>query len=110
MVSVAWGAFAAMFGPTLYLGVRWKRATPQGAIAGLIAGIIIGGVFGVLNLTVFADDPILTDFNIAAIGTVIGAIAMIIVSLLTKPVESPIFSHFKNKKASVDTTKITNSL
>jgi sodium/proline symporter len=98
VVSVAWGAFAAMFGPALYLGIRWKRATPQGAIAGLICGILIGGVIGVLNLTAFSSNPILSGFNIAAVGTVIGTIVLVVVSLLTKPVESPIFSHFKNNK------------
>ncbi|WP_078428045.1 sodium/proline symporter [Alkalihalobacterium alkalinitrilicum] len=99
VVSVAWGAFAAMFAPALYLGIRWRRATPQGAIAGLLTGIAVGGIIGILNLTVFSSDPLLAGFNVAAVGTVLSTIMLVVVSLLTKPVDSPIFDHFTNKSS-----------
>jgi sodium/proline symporter len=100
LMAVAWGALAAMLGPVLYLGVRWKRATSQGAIAALVTGIGIGGVLALLNRTVFADDPLLAPWNIAAIGVVASYLALIVVSLLTKPQESRMFEHFGDRVAS----------
>ncbi|OZM80744.1 hypothetical protein [Pseudonocardia sp. MH-G8] len=94
LMAVAWGALAAMLGPVLYLGVRWKRATTQGAIAALVAGIAIGGVLALLNRTVFADAPLLAPWNIAAIGVAVSYLALIVVSLLTKPQPSRMFAHF----------------
>ncbi|MGY1638576.1 sodium/proline symporter [Geodermatophilus sp. SYSU D00742] len=94
LMAVAWGALAAMLGPVLYLGVRWKRATSQGAIASLLAGIGIGGVLALLNQTLFADDPLLSPWNIAGIGVIGSYTALIVVSLLTKPQASRMFEHF----------------
>ncbi|MGY1632053.1 hypothetical protein ACI784_10165 [Geodermatophilus sp. SYSU D01186] len=94
LMAVAWGALAAMLGPVLYLGVRWKRATSQGAIASLLAGIGIGGVLALLNQTVFADDPLLSPWNIAGIGVIGSYVALVVVSLLTKPQVSRMFEHF----------------
>lgn len=105
VVAVAWGAFSAMFGPALYLGIRWKRVTPQGAVAGILTGILVGGILGILNLTVFKASPVLPMWNIGALGVILGTIALVVVSLLTKPVESPIFAHFK--KSEPVTTKAT---
>lgn len=105
VVSVAWGAFAAMFAPALYLGVRWKRATPQGAVAGLLTGIIFGGVLGILNLTVFNNNPILPQFNVAVLGTILGTVALVTVSLLTKPTESVVFNHFNKSQAVITNTR-----
>jgi sodium/proline symporter len=87
-------ALAAMLGPVLYLGVRWKRATSQGAVAALVTGIGIGGVLALLNRTLFADDPLLAPWNIAAIGVAASYLVLIVVSLLTKPQPSRMFAHF----------------
>jgi sodium/proline symporter len=94
LMAVAWGALAAMLGPVLYLGVRWKRATSQGAIASLLTGIGVGGVLALLNQTVFADDPLLSPWNIAGIGVAASYVVLIVVSLLTKPQASRMFEHF----------------
>lgn len=94
LMAVAWGALAAMLGPVLYLGVRWRRATKQGAIASLITGIAIGGVLALLNRTVFADDPILAPWNIAGIGVLASYVALVVGSLLSRPQESRMFAHF----------------
>lgn len=94
LMAVAWGALAAMLGPVLYLGLRWKRATSQGAIASLVAGISIGGILAVLNQTVFADDPVFAPWNVAAIGVVASYAALVVVSLLTKSQHSRAFEHF----------------
>ncbi len=99
LMAVAWGALAAMLGPVLYLGVRWKRATSQGAVAALVAGILIGGVLAMLNQTVFAEAPVFDPWNIAAIGVVASYLALIVVSLLTKPQPSRMFEHFTSETA-----------
>lgn len=94
LMAVAWGALAAMLGPVLYLGVRWKRATSQGAVAALVSGIGFGGVLALLNKTVFADDPLLSPWNVAGIGVAASYLALIVVSLSTKPQHSMMFDHF----------------
>ncbi|KID27951.1 Na+/proline symporter [Prauserella sp. Am3] len=99
LMAVAWGALAAMLGPVLYLGVRWRRATPQGAIAALIVGLAIGGVLALLNETVFAGDPVFAPWNIASIGVAASYLALIVVSLWTKPVPSRMFEHFSGDTA-----------
>ena len=38
LVSCAWGAFGAAFGPVILLSLYWKRLTYNGALAGIIAG------------------------------------------------------------------------
>lgn len=94
LMAVAWGALAAMLGPVLYVGLRWRRATSQGAVAALVVGIAIGGVAGLLNQTVFADDRLFAPWNVGAIGVIGAYLAIITVSLLTKPQRSEVFSHF----------------
>lgn len=95
LMAVAWGALAAMLGPVLYVGLRWRRATSQGAVAALIAGIVIGGIIGLLNKTLFREDPLFAPWNVAAIGVIAAFAAIIVVSLLSKPQPSRAFSHFE---------------
>jgi sodium/proline symporter len=97
LMAVAWGALAAMLGPVLYVGLRWRRATSQGAVAALVAGISIGGVIGLLNKTLWAEDPLLAPWNVAAIGVIASFTAIVVVSLLTKPQSSQAFSHFDSE-------------
>ncbi|MDR3049796.1 MAG: sodium/proline symporter [Elusimicrobiota bacterium] len=83
IVSFAWAGFGAAFGPLMLFSLFWRRATHKGAIAGLVTGgsmvfiwkLLIkplGGVFGIYEL--------LPSF-------VLSSLAIIIVSLLTKPNE-----------------------
>lgn len=94
LMAVAWGAFAAMLGPALYLGLRWKRANTPGAIASLLIGILIGGVCGILNSSTWADSPVFAPWNTAAVGVLFSYITLIGVSLLTRPERSVVFDHF----------------
>ncbi len=61
VVSFAWAGFGATFGPVMLLGLFWKRANRQGAIAGMIAGAVmifvwkfliapLGGVLAIYEL------------------------------------------------------------
>ncbi len=41
LVSCAWGAFGAAFGPVMILALFWKRMTYFGALAGIICGFVV---------------------------------------------------------------------
>lgn len=99
LMAVAWGALAAMLGPVLYLGMRWRRATTKGAIASLSAGIAVGGVLGILNQTLFRESPILSPWNIGALGVIASYLTHIVVSLSTPAEKSAIFAHFEDEKS-----------
>ena len=84
--AVAWAfCFAAsgLFFP-LVLGVWWKRANTQGAIAGMICGFVAGSAYlylihnGIIE-PVYAIDGL----RFALIGMPVSLIAMVVVSLMT---------------------------
>ena len=93
--SVAWAfdfAMSGLFFP-LVLGVWWKRATRQGAIAGIIAGIVSGTlyltwVFPKFSVPVWGgvNDPFLgiDHLRFGLIGAPICLVVMVVVSLMTK--------------------------
>ena len=45
LVSCAWGAFGAAFGPVVLLALFWKRLTYLGALAGIIAGFAVDALW-----------------------------------------------------------------
>ncbi len=85
--AVAWAfdfACSGLFFP-LVLGVWWKRANTAGAIAGMVAGFGIGSwylymVFNKLMDPWFGID----DIRFGIVGMVCSAVAMVVVSLVTK--------------------------
>jgi len=98
VVSFAWAGFGATFGPIMLFSLFWKRATRQGAIAGMLAGAFmvflwklvikpIGGVFGIYEL--------LPAF-------LFSCLAIVIVSLLTKKPSEEIQQEFEKAKNYVD--------
>lgn len=76
LVSNAWGVFGAAFGPTILLSLFWKRFNFKGAIA----GILVGGIVDICWLVFLSSTGI---YEILP-GFVIGSIAAVAVSLLTK--------------------------
>ena len=89
-MSYAWAGLGASFGPLTLFSLYWRRTNKQGAIAGMIAGaamVIIwhnlikplGGVFGIYEL--------LPAF-------LCSAIAIVVVSLLTKEPEQAVLDEF----------------
>ncbi|SFA89836.1 sodium/proline symporter [Acetitomaculum ruminis DSM 5522] len=61
VVSFAWAGFGAAFGPVMLLALFWKRSNRQGAVAGMITGVLMvfvwkyliapmGGVFSIYEL------------------------------------------------------------
>ncbi len=69
--------------PSLFLGLFWKRATKEGALAGLIAGMIG------CSCTAFIHNPI-PSVHVILWGLIPNFIVFIIVSLLTKPDEEAV--------------------
>ena len=45
LVSNAWGLFGAAFGPVILLSLFWKRFTFAGAVAGILAGAIVDALW-----------------------------------------------------------------
>ena len=85
--SVVWAfdfAMSGLFFP-LVLGVWWKRANRQGAVAGMVLGFLSGTWY--LYMTKFGGmDPWIGIDNLrfGIIGASVSLIAMIVVSLLTE--------------------------
>ena len=95
IVSFAWAGFGAGFGPVMICALFWKRTTLPGAIAGMVAGgamvfiwkyliAPIGGVFAIYEL--------LPAF-------LVGIIATIVVSLITKAPDKSIVDEFELAKS-----------
>ncbi|MBQ3109122.1 MAG: sodium/proline symporter PutP [Clostridia bacterium] len=76
LVENAWGVFGAAFGPAILLALFWRRFNFQGAVA----GILVGAAVDILWLA------FLKDFGLYEIipGFVLGLIAAVIVTLVTK--------------------------
>jgi sodium/proline symporter len=90
VVSYAWAGFGATFGPLVLLSLFWRRVNLPGALAGMVCGGVMvfvwheliapfGGIWGIYEL--------LPAF-------IIGLVAMVVVSLLTKPPSAEITEEF----------------
>ncbi|CAM2792273.1 sodium/proline symporter PutP [Actinomyces slackii] len=49
LVAFAWAGFGASFGPTILLCLYWRRLTAAGALAGMITGAVLVGLWGNLE-------------------------------------------------------------
>ncbi|TDQ83268.1 cation/acetate symporter [Dongia mobilis] len=91
--AVAWAfcfAMSGLFVP-LVLGVWWKRANRPGAIAGMIVGLGSGSLYLYLvkwgGMTPWIG---LDDLRFGIVGVVCSAVAMVVVTLMTKEPEKEI--------------------
>ncbi|MGH7477908.1 MAG: sodium:solute symporter family protein [Longimicrobiales bacterium] len=94
VVAFAFGLAAASFFPILVLGIFWSRATAQGAIAGMITGLVFTAGFILLNRSVqiFGTAEPLVDSVLGITAQGIGTVGMLLnfavtigVSLVTPP-------------------------
>lgn len=88
MVGTAFSLAASILFPALALGVFWKRANQQGAIAGMLTGLVICVYYMVKTHPALGGSASGQWFNIAPIsagvfGVPAGFLAIIVVSLLT---------------------------
>ena len=86
--AVAWAfdfAMSGLFFP-LILGVWWKRATRQGAIAGMIAGLASGTAYLIYVYPKFMGNPAwlgIDHLRFGIIGASVCLVVMVVVSLMT---------------------------
>jgi cation/acetate symporter len=97
VVAFAFGLAAASFFPVLLLGIFWKRATREGAIAGMLVGLGFTALMILLIRTPqilrFLDlsEPVIPSFfginaqGVGTVGMLLNLVVMIVVSLLTLP-------------------------
>ncbi len=85
MVENAWGLFGASFGPVVILSLFWKRFNYAGACAGIITGAVVDIAWLLLFTNTIMPAAVM-NIGIYEIlpGFVVGAIAAVAVSLLTK--------------------------
>lgn len=87
LVGNAWAGFGSAFGPLILLSLLWKRTT---AIAGLL-GMIVGG--GTVLAWVYIPHDYKEMYEMIP-GFILSFITIIIVSLLSKPVDASIETEF----------------
>ena len=91
--AVAWAfdfAMSGLFFP-LILGVWWKRATRQGAIAGMITGLASGTAYLIWVYPKFMGNPMLWGIDhlrFGIIGASVCLVVMVVVSLMTPEPDS----------------------
>ncbi len=87
LVTLAFGMAASIFFPVLFMSIWWRRYTRQGALATMIAGLVVSVVFVVATLSNVESVlglPVLVN---PALYSVPAAIAAgVLVSLVTKDV------------------------
>lgn len=92
VVAFAFGLAAASFFPVIILGIFWKRATKEGAIAGMIIGLTFtAALIGMIRAPqIFgAAAPVIPDFfginaqGVGTVGMILNFLTMWIVSLAT---------------------------
>lgn len=76
LVENAWGVFGAAFGPVILLSLFWRRFTFAGAVSGIVAGAAVD----ILWLACLKSTGI---YEIIP-GFVVGLLAAVVVSLLSK--------------------------
>ncbi|WP_066527575.1 sodium/proline symporter PutP [Corynebacterium bouchesdurhonense] len=94
LVGFAWAGFGAAFGPVVVASLYWRRLTAPGAIAGMVVGAVTVFVWG--SVPALAD----TIYEIVP-GVAFATIAMVLVSLLTKP-KSGVVEEFDRAVAVTD--------
>lgn len=92
MVGAAFSLASSTLFPALVLGVFWKRANQQGAVAGMLAGFGVCIYYMVQTYPLFGGSAEAQWFGIAPIsagifGVPAGMLAIVVVSLATPPPE-----------------------
>ena len=83
--SVIWAfdfAMSGLFWP-LVLGVWWSRANREGAIAGMILGLVSGAAYLVWVRNGGAGFLGITQLTFGIFGSTVSLVAMVVVSLMT---------------------------
>ena len=84
--SVIWAfdfAMSGLFFP-LVLGVWWKRANAQGAVAGMLLGLLSGTAYLIWVRNGGAGFWGVTQLTFGIVGSAVSLVSMVVVSLMTK--------------------------
>ena len=114
LVSAAWAAFGAAFGPVILLSLFWRRLNYKGAVSGIVTGFVVDILWMILfNFEYYGMTSVAYNTNLYEIlpGFVAGMIAAIAVSLLTaKPDKevTDLFDRFKGL-TSLEESDLTES-
>ncbi len=95
IVSFAWAGFGAGFGPLVICSLFWKRTTLPGAVAGLVSG---GAAVFVWKYLVRPLGGVWDIYELLP-AFVIGMIAIVVVSLMTKAPGNEIAAEFELVKS-----------
>lgn len=79
---VGWGLFAAALVPLLGVGLNWKGATTEGAIAGAAVGLVSN--LALATAVTFFDYGLPTGAAVEALSLIVAIMVTIIVSLFTQ--------------------------
>lgn len=92
VVAYAFGFAASTFFPVIVLGIFWRRASREGAIAGMLAGMAVTACyitwFAVLRPDLNAPAHWLFGISpegFGAVGAMVNTATLVVVSLLSKP-------------------------
>ena len=102
LVSAAWGAFGAAFGPVILLSLFWKRLNYKGAVSGIITGFVVDILWMILfNFEYYGMTSAAYNTNLYEIlpGFVAGMAAAIIVSLATAAPSKEVTDLFEKYQA-----------
>ena len=100
LVANAWAGFGAAFGPIVILSLGWKRLTPNGAVAGMIAGAVT--VLFWIYAPVLPEGAVLSSVLYEIVpGFLIGGATAIIVSLAGAPPPPEVAQRFDACEAEV---------
>lgn len=87
LVSAAWAAFGAAFGPVIILSLFWRRLNYKGAVASIVCGFIVDILWMILfNYEYYGDTSVIYNTGLYEIipGFIVGICVAIGVSLLTE--------------------------
>jgi cation/acetate symporter len=91
VVAYAFGLAASSFFPVMIAGIFWKRATKEGAIAAMLAGVLFTGGYIAFfkHLRPDLDDPAhwflqISPEGIGAVGALVAFAVLVGVSLATR--------------------------
>ncbi|MCK5755965.1 MAG: sodium/proline symporter PutP [Mycobacterium sp.] len=94
LVGFAWAGFGAAFGPLIILSLFWRRLTSAGAIAGMLSGAVVVGVWG-------QTDALASVMYEIVPGFIACGVVAIAVSLLTRRQNDDIEREFTEMDAAV---------
>ncbi len=102
LVSAAWGAFGASFGPVILLSLYNRRVNYKGATAGIIAGFVTDVLWMILfNMEYYDMTSVIYNTQLYEIipGFIVGLLTMILVSYLSEKPSKDVLSLFDSVKA-----------